>query len=100
MYQSKDAHGEITAYNSDAQSVGVPMAVLVDRYTVGAAEYFAAALNENGALVIGDTTAGGGYAQQRVSLSDGSTLVLSTIEYLTPGSGRSLNGSGCRRTSR
>ena len=62
--------------------------------TAGGAEYFAAALAENGrAQVVGSTSAGIGYAQSSIELSDGSVLMLSTTEYLTA-KGNSLQGIG------
>ena len=34
--------------------------------------------------MVGTTTAGFGYAQSRLDLSDGSVMVLSSLEYYTP----------------
>ena len=49
---------------------------------------------ENGrAKVVGSVSAGVGYAQSSIELSDGSVLVLSTTEYLTA-KGNSLQGTG------
>jgi len=81
---------------SDAACWEIPMLVLVNRGTYGAAEYFAAILQEYGwASVMGAPTAGKGYEQTHIRLRDGSALWLSTNEYFTP-QGRSLAGTPLR----
>lgn len=64
----------------------MPIAVLVDNGTSGAAELFASALmdNKRGEL-IGEHTQGRAAAQKLVRLPDGSGLWLSTVRYLTAG---------------
>jgi carboxyl-terminal processing protease len=85
-----------TTLRSDSVSWEIPMAVLVNRGTTCAAEYFAAVLQEYGqAVVLGAPTAGKGYEQTHVRLRDGSALWLSTSEYFTP-QGRSLAGAPLR----
>lgn len=71
---------------------GVPMAVLVDGLTAGAAEIVAASLQDSGrAIVVGSRTFGRGTAHSLVPLSDGRTVLrLTTAEYLRPG-GASLH---------
>lgn len=71
---------------------GVPMAVLVDGMTAGAAEILAASLQDSGrAIVVGSRTFGRGTAHSLVPLSDGRTVLrLTTAEYLRPG-GASLH---------
>lgn len=65
---------------------GVPMAVLVDGLTSGAAEIVAASLQDAGrAMVVGSRTFGRGTAHSLVPLSDGRTVLrLTTAEYLRP----------------
>lgn len=65
---------------------GVPMAVLVDGLTSGAAEIVAASLQDAGrAIVVGSRTFGRGTAHSLVPLSDGRTVLrLTTAEYLRP----------------
>ena len=65
---------------------GVPMAVLVDGLTSGAAEIVAACLQDSGrAVVVGSRTFGRGTSQSLVPLSDGRTVLrLTTAEYLRP----------------
>ncbi len=77
--------GEETEYTSDAQALDMPMSVIVNGYSVSAAEFFAAALQEYElAEVIGEPTGGKGYMQNLFMLSDGSSLNLSTERYYTP----------------
>lgn len=92
---SEDRRGVREEYNSDAESLSAPIAVLVNKNTYGAAEYFAAVLQEYGkAVVVGEKTSGKGFGQATVKLSDGSAVVLSTVSYFTPQL-RSLASSGC-----
>lgn len=76
--------GKETIYESDAEELKLPMVVLANEYSVSAAEFFAAALQEYGkATVIGTPTTGKGVAQSHIPLSDGSGLVLSVSKYYT-----------------
>ena len=60
------------------------MAVLVNRESYSAAEFFAAALREyDVAVVVGEQTVGKGYFQMTYSLSDGSAVNLSVGKYYT-----------------
>ncbi len=79
-----DNSGAITEYRSDESCVSLPMAVLTNRYSISAAEFFAAVLQEYGvATVVGDATTGKGYAQTLIELSEGA-VNLSTLKYYTP----------------
>lgn len=94
VYQQIDYDDKIEAFYASSDSETVPMCVLINRYTLGSAEYLASALSENGrAKVIGENSAGVAYAQSSIELSDGSLLVLSTSEYLTP-EGKSILNTG------
>ena len=56
-----DKQGNTREYTSDASRIELPMAVLTNEYSISAAEFFAAALQEYGvAMVIGDKTGGKG----------------------------------------
>lgn len=82
-----------TAY-SDAECVGLPMAVLMNEDSYSAAELFAAQLRESvGAPLIGRQTCGKGFYQETFPLPDGSALNLSVGLYTT-GGGVSLMGTG------
>lgn len=72
----------------------IPMAVVVNKNTYSAAEFFAAALSEHGvAGVVGEKTVGKGYFQNVYPMSDGSAVGLSAGKYFTP-NGISLEGVG------
>ena len=63
----------------------LPVAVLVNRGTAGAAELVAAAILDNGrGDVVGDKTFGEGSVQKLIEVPDGSALILSVAKYYTP----------------
>jgi carboxyl-terminal processing protease len=95
-------HGTITylqgqkfpreAFNADpAKAVTtLPVAVLVNKGTAGAAEIVAAALLENArGDVVGDKTFGDGSVQKTIDLPDGGALILSVAKYYSP-SGKAI----------
>ncbi len=68
----------------------LPVAVLVNRGTAGAAEVVAAAILENArGDVVGDKTFGDGSVQKLIDLPDGSALILSVAKYYSP-SGKAI----------
>lgn len=90
-------HGTITylqgqrypkeAFNADADKAitTLPLAVLVNKGTAGAAEIVAAAILDNGrGDVIGDKTFGEGSVQKEIDLPDGGALILSVAKYYSP----------------
>ena len=95
-------HGTITylqgqkypreAFNADpAKAITtLPVAVLVNRSTAGAAEIAAAAILENArGDVVGDRTFGDGSVQKTIDLPDGGALILSVAKYYSP-SGKAI----------
>lgn len=63
----------------------IPVVILVDGGTSGAAEVFAAALKDNEvAEVVGERTNGHGSAQETFQLKDGSVLLMSTKLFQRP----------------
>lgn len=89
-----DKQGNETPYLSDADCLGMPLVVLTNEYSISAAEFFAAALQEyEAATVVGAPTSGKGYSQQTFMLSDGSSVHISTTRYYTP-KGNSLADTG------
>jgi len=76
----------------------LPIAVLIDRTTVGSAEWIAAALQDNhAAVLVGDRTGGIAYAFDRVTVpGSGDVLQLATGLFERAG-GRAIHGS---RTAR
>ena len=98
-------HGTITylqgqkfpreAFNADpAKAVtSLPVAVLVNKGTAGAAEIVAAAILENArGDVVGDKTFGDGSVQKTIDLPDGGALILSVAKYYSP-SGKAIQDS-------
>jgi carboxyl-terminal processing protease len=68
----------------------LPVVVLVNRGTSGAAEIVAAAILENArGDVVGDKTFGSGSVQKTIDIPDGSALILSVAKYYSPG-GKSI----------
>ena len=89
-----DKAGNQIPLTSDAACLDVPMAVITNPYSISAAEFFAAALQEYGmATVVGEKTGGKGFSQQTFMLSDGASINLSTTRYYTP-KGNSLAETG------
>jgi carboxyl-terminal processing protease len=71
----------------------LPIAVLVNKGTAGAAEIVAAAILENArGDVVGDKTFGDGSVQKLIDLRDGSALILSVAKYYSP-SGKAIQDS-------
>src|SRR5271167_4259376 len=68
----------------------LPLAVLVNKGTAGAAEIVAAAILENArGDVVGDKTFGDGSVQKTIDLQDGGALILSVAKYYSP-SGKAI----------
>jgi carboxyl-terminal processing protease len=95
-------HGTITylqgqkypreAFNADASKAitTLPLAVLVNKGTAGAAEIVAAAVMENArGDVVGDKTFGDGSVQKTIDLPDGGAVILSVAKYYSP-SGKAI----------
>jgi carboxyl-terminal processing protease len=96
-------HGTITylqgqkypkqTFNADPQKAVVPslpLVVLVNRGTAGAAEIVAAAMMENArGDVLGDKTFGSGSIQKVIEMPDGSALMLTVAKYYSP-SGKAI----------
>ena len=80
-----DKDGREAAETSDASCVQMPMAVVVNRDSYSAAEFFAAALRDyDWAKIAGEHTTGKARSQVTFSLWDGSAVHLSKYSYLTP----------------
>ena len=84
---------KIAAEKGDG-SIAVPVTLLVDTGTSGAAEVFAAALGgSKRAEIIGERTVGRTGVQELIKLPDGSALWITSTRYLTPG-GTQLQAKG------
>ena len=94
LFRTVDYSGRENVDRSDEKYLDIPMAVLVNRESYSAAEFFAAALQEyEAAVVIGERTSGKGHFQTTFQLNDGSAVALSIGKYFTP-KGISLEGVG------
>ena len=83
-------------YNADPQKkiTDLPVVVMVNRGTAGAAEIVAAAVLENArGDVLGDRTFGDGSVQKLIEVPDGSALILSIAKYYTP-KGKAIQENG------
>lgn len=85
LFSSESTDGKKSQDTSNAACLKLPMAVLVDKNSYSAAEFFAAALAEyDWAVTVGEHTTGKGYFQTNINLSDGSAIHLSVGKYFTP----------------
>ncbi|MBE6927731.1 MAG: S41 family peptidase [Ruminococcaceae bacterium] len=94
LFRSVDYNGKEEVDHSDSDCLEMPMAVLINKDSYSAAEFFAAALQEyDWATVVGTKTTGKANYQETFKLSDGSAIRISTGHYQTP-NGVSLEGVG------
>lgn len=91
----KNSSGEtIEHFTADAASINLPIVVLADSKTNGAAELLTCDLRDFGkARIIGETTAGHGTMQSVFRLDDGGAVVL-TVGIVYPYISDSYNGKG------
>ena len=61
--------------------------------SASASEILAAALQDNGTALVGETTYGKGVVQSTVELDDGTALKLTIMQYFSP-KGRTINEKG------
>jgi carboxyl-terminal processing protease len=83
-------------YTADPQKkiTDLPVVVVVNRGTAGAAELVAAAIQDNQrGDVLGDKTFGEGSVQKLIEVPDGSALILSVAKYYTP-NGKIIQDTG------
>ncbi len=91
----KDKDGKITTqYTSAANEIDLPVSVVVDKTTFGAAEIVASDIKDfKKGMLVGEKTAGYGKKDEAVPLSDGSAVIISTADYITL-SGKSVSDAG------
>jgi carboxyl-terminal processing protease len=83
--QAKGDQREVVPAQGADATIANPVVLLTDAGTAGAAEVFAAALDENDrATIVGDRTLGRAARQRLVRLPDGSGLWLTHLRYLSP----------------
>lgn len=92
--QDRGKDKEPIAAASGDGAITLPVVLLTDNGTAGAAELFAGALQGNRrAQVVGERTRGRAARQKLVKLPDGSGLLLTHLYYLLPGGG-AINEKG------
>src|SRR5207248_1652461 len=94
MRETRGGTRETVSTENGDGAITLPVEILLDAGTSGAAEVFASALVGNKrAELVGEHTIGRAAVQKLVKLPDGSGLWLSTTRYLTP-SGNPLHEKG------
>ena len=94
LVSNSDKAGRTELFESDAEFLDMPMAVLINEDSYSAAELFAAVLREyDAARIVGSRTVGKGYYQNLFRLYDGSAVDLSVGWYFTS-KGENLEGIG------
>jgi carboxyl-terminal processing protease len=86
VYREQDRSGAIKEIpvTADGTATDLPLAVLVDNGTASSAEIVSGALQDaKRGVLIGAKTFGTGTVLQQFPLSDGSALLIGTIEWLT-----------------
>jgi carboxyl-terminal processing protease len=83
-------------FNADAAKAvtTLPVAVLTNGGTAGAAEFLAAAVQDNKrGQVVGERTHGDAGLLQAITMDDGGAIILTVAKYYTPG-GKAINDTG------
>jgi len=89
----RDGTTEVKEY-SDAHEINMPMVVIINGGTSSSAELFAQNLKDFGkGSIVGQTSAGVGVIQNRIRLSDGSAIDLTT-GLITSAAGVNFDGTG------
>ena len=95
LYVEYNDGSKETLYTSNSRETDIPMVVLVNESTAGAAEFIAAGLRDFGkAKIVGMQTAGVGSLQKIYKLDDGSTIQLTIGKYYLANSKTAWEGSG------
>ncbi len=89
-----DKKGSRSDYTSDAEEIGIPMAVLVNSNSASASEVLTGALKDyEKAIIVGEKTFGKGIVQSVIPLGDGSGVSVTTAKYYSP-NGVCIHGVG------
>ena len=87
VYQERDATGKVKSVpvRAGERATDIPLAVLVNLGSASASEIVSGALQDaHRAKIYGQTTFGTGTVLNEFDLSDGSALLVGTVEWLTP----------------
>ena len=91
----RDGTTEVKEY-SDAHEIAMPMVVIINGNTSSSAELFAQNLKDFGkGSIVGQTSMGRGAIQNRIRLSDGSAIDLTTA-LITSAAGVNFDGAGVK----
>jgi carboxyl-terminal processing protease len=89
IYYSQNRQGEriqVVEANPEKCITDLPLAVLINNSTAGAAEIVAGALkDQKRAMLVGLKSFGVGSDQKNIRLKSGAVLIISTAKYYTPG---------------
>lgn len=95
LYVEYNDGSKETLYTSNSRETDIPMVVLVNEGTSGAAEFFAAGLRDfDKAKIVGTQTAGVGSLQKIYKLDDGSAIQLTIGKYYLANSETAWEGTG------
>ncbi len=89
----EDREGSRREYDAEDGKTDLRTVVLVNEGSASASEILAAALQDNGFEIVGQTTYGKGVIQSTVQLEDGSALKLTIMQYFSP-EGNAINDKG------
>lgn len=95
LYVEYNSGNTEVLYISNSRETVIPVVVIVNEMTSGAAEFFAAGLRDFGiASIVGYQTSGYGSLQQTYKLNDGSAIQLTVGKYYLANSNTSWEGVG------
>lgn len=89
----EDRDGNRTDYDAKDGKTDLKTVVLVNENSASASEILAAALQDNGFEIVGQTTYGKGVIQSTAQMEDGSALKLTIMQYFSP-DGNAINEKG------
>ena len=92
---TENKRGERMTKKSDANALGIPLAVLVNEYSASASEIFAGAVQDAGVgKIVGTKTFGKGIVQEMFFFNEDGAALKLTTEYYYTASGRSIHKTG------
>lgn len=85
LTKTVDKTGKMETFESKSSCTDLPYVILVNGGTASASEVLAGAIQDNhGGKIVGTKTFGKGIVQSTFPLTNGGSLKLTTMEYLTP----------------
>lgn len=91
----EDKNKKRTEYESKDGNIGLKTVVLVNENSASCSEILAAALQDNGFKLVGQTTFGKGVIQSTMEMKDGSALKLTIMQYFSP-KGNAIHNKGVK----